>query len=571
MKENSIMRTLSSISGPLGLPIAIVTIVKWLFDIPLDTYLWIVAVLLVISLGAFVYIERLKPWNAKLRPALFRIGSRRLSLKEKINMRLRRPLYEIDYLDSTKRVATVELSPELGVFFDKKTTVVIEDDPVGFNCDAFIPVFAIGDRITKHDLLAYFKENCDEILAHRIFFIATPSRRLDSEHARVINQHICSALDDFFRTHNREYRIIGKIDSCLRSNYESEYRGATGGTGAFDLEVMVPAYVEEGRVTVWGTQYIVSPDRAQPMHKTEYCYFNGLEYSNSNIALWLETKTHGRIRRKQVGLVDIEILRTLSAREIYDRYSTAGDIKALVFDSICETDSVSVLNALIELDSGRARIFYKLSASLINVIVRNYALMHQGGLNPESAPAGRGVIVVGSLSTITKKQVRYIHNDIDVSQVLIYNADIESDRSAEKKTDKIAADCRRGMNIILTTEFWEDKSTKYPSLEKRDASLKYFAKIVGKIKKDSNWFLFVGSDTALYSALYGLGIRQFHYCGHIIPGVLQCAFRYPDEEHYRTFFINGGNNGGEDLFRRLLDRLDRTTVPQPKNAIRNVE
>lgn len=559
MKENSIWHTLTLIGGVLSLPIALVTIVNWMLDFSLAVYLWTLAVLVIVSLGALIRINGLRPWHPKFRPPFFRLGSRRLSLRRKINMRLRRPLYEIDYLEPTKQAGTTEIAPEIADFFARKTTVIIEDDPVGFNCNATIPVYAIEDQITERKLLAYFEENRDEILGHGIFFIATPSRRLDAEHSRVINQQICAALEQFFRKHGRPYRIIGKIDSCLRSNYESEHRGAVGGTGDFDLEILVPAYVEEGRITAWGTQYIVCPNRFEPMHQSEYCYFNGLEYGNSNIALWLEKKTGGRIRRNQVGLVDVEMLRSLPANEICDRYLAAADgIKALVFDSVAENDSVSVLNVLVGLDARTEKIFYKLSASMINVLIRTYAAMNPAAEKPAIAPAERGVIVVGSLSTITKKQVQYIHNDIDMSLFMMYNSEFDSkdsDKIAEKKKKKMVAECRKGSNIILTTEFWEDKSTKYPSLEKRDTALRYFARIIEKIRNSNNWFLFVGSDTALYSVLYGLGIRRFYYCGHLIPGVIQCRFRYEGETEYRTFYINGGNNGSEDLFRRLVDKL----------------
>lgn len=229
-----------------------------------------------------------------------------------------------------------------------------------------------------------------------------------------------------------------------------------------------------------------------------------------------------------------------------------------MFDSVAENDSVSVLNVLVGLDARTEKIFYKLSASMINVLIRTYAAMNPAAEKPAIAPAERGVIVVGSLSTITKKQVQYIHNDIDMSLFMMYNSEFDSkdsDKIAEKKKNKMVAECRKGSNIILTTEFWEDKSTKYPSLEKRDTALRYFARIIEKIRNSNNWFLFVGSDTALYSVLYGLGIRRFYYCGHLIPGVIQCRFRYEGETEYRTFYINGGNNGSEDLFRRLVDKL----------------
>lgn len=296
------------------------------------------------------------------------------------------------------------------------------------------------------------------------------------------------------------------------------------------------------------------------MHQSEYCYFNGLEYGNSNIALWLEKKTGGRIRRNQVGLVDVEMLRSLPANEICDRYLAAADgIKALVFDSVAENDSVSVLNVLVGLDARTEKIFYKLSAQH-----DQRADTHLCGHEPRRRKAPRSPRQSGasswsgSLSTITKKQVQYIHNDIDMSLFMMYNSEFDSkdsDKIAEKKKNKMVAECRKGSNIILTTEFWEDKSTKYPSLEKRDTALRYFARIIEKIRNSNNWFLFVGSDTALYSVLYGLGIRRFYYCGHLIPGVIQCRFRYEGETEYRTFYINGGNNGSEDLFRRLVDKL----------------
>lgn len=73
-------------------------------------------------------------------------------------------------------------------------------------------------------------------------------------------------------------------------------------------------------------------------------------------------KTGGRIRRNQVGLVDVEMLRSLPANEICDRCLAAADgIKATVFDSVAENDSVSVLNVLVGLDARTEKIFYKLS------------------------------------------------------------------------------------------------------------------------------------------------------------------------------------------------------------------
>ncbi len=123
------------------------------------------------------------------------------------------------------------------------------------------------------------------------------------------------------------------------------------------------------------------------------------------------------------------------------------------------------------------------------------------------------------------------------------------------KTNRILEKKNAGNNIIITTEFWVTQRNTYPSLEKRDTVLSIFASIASNIESiKDKWFLFKGSDTALFTMVKGLGVRSFYYCGQYIPGVIHCKYQMEDKS-LKSFFIVGGNIGEKEILISLIEKI----------------
>ncbi len=381
----------------------------------------------------------------------------------------------------------------------------------------------------------------------------------------MLSDKIGQALRAFSTHLNIGFRIVSKIDSCLRSNYEAEYNGLAHGFGKFNLEILIPSYVEQMRVTVYGEQYIKIGNCYQHLHESEFASFKGLEFKNSNIALWAEKKCPHLQSRHNVGLVDIDELRSSEDDAIVSKLvNRANNIKMVVFDSLEDSDITAIMNVLIKFDAAESNVFYKLGPSAINKIVSVYASKlpdFSAGMNVPVSNIfldDNGIIVAGSLSTKTKSQIETLRDETHISLVLISEGEIDAANQEvviERKIKKILEKKGHGDHIILTTEFWKSNDNEYPTIAKRDIVLSLFAKISGRIKSvPHRWFLFKGSDTALYTLTKGIGIRQFFYCGQYVPGVIHCKCNLGTDE-MKSFFIIGGNIGEVDTLTDFIKIL----------------
>ena len=476
-----------------------------------------------------------------------------------------KPMYEskyvipvVDELEGTLNSLDVE-------YIKSKITVIIEDDPVGYMCHkGNVPAFIIDEQTDRETLLHTLIQYKERINEKSIFFIATPSRRLNEEKSFVMNREIGFALKKYRNEFDRGFRIISKIDSCLRSNYESEFRGLTDGFGAFSLEILAPSYIEQGRITAHGSQYIRDNNNILPIHESEFADFKGLEFKNSNLALWLESRCAHISSRKNVGLVCVDKIRKQKIDEIVEKLlHRPKSLQAVVMDGCDEDDLTVAFSILFRLEeSGHEKLFYKLGPSMINRLVKELksgsCINHISGI----LPSDTAIVVAGSLSTITKRQIAYLRDEEKTSLVILSNSDIESQVTntvIEKKRRKILEYNSRGDNVVLTTEYWKESSNEYPDIQKRDKVLNLLAEICRLTNEQvkNRWIVIKGSDTALHVLNHGFGLKEFDYCGQIIPGVIHIKVRLGDGHSNKSCFIIGGNVGEEDLLVKLIATINQ--------------
>lgn len=557
-------KTFDNINTPVSFITAFVAFVQLCLQVPWYVYVITLGVIVVIWLFIVLGFLHRRPWYRKMNnPLMFRTKNNPYPFKYFYNTVYRKPYYENEYISpkySNKMKKTHTIATDIS-----RLTVVVEDDPVGYADNiGMLPCIPLEDETVWEDLYAKLVEIDKDISRYNFLFIATPSRRLDSAKAFTLCREIGIALRNYIEKYqaDKKVRLISKIDSCLRSNYEAEYEGLTDGLGKRDcIEMLIPSYVEQGRVTIHGCQYIRENKVYRLMHESEYSSFKGLEYSNSNLALWLEKRVSHIGDRRAVGLVDIDSLRSNPADTVTAEIQSAVDnnIRAFVVDSVEPNDLATVSKIIRNLEDSGCTLFLKLGPSMINHIASAYAKPREKNSLSGIHCGDKAIIVAGSLTSITKRQIERYDDFPDTSIVTIKESDLDNiyniDETIVKRSNNIIKKNNNGDNVILTTEYWKTDKNEYPDVHKRDVVLSLIAKICQMIRvSDDLWFLFKGSDTALYSIINGLDIKYFYYCGQYIPGVIHCKCYHKGA--LKSFFIVGGNVGTASLLNKLRTAID---------------
>ncbi len=526
----------------------------------------IIAVVWVVVVGIMLY---RRPWYKQMRNPLICRGKTHYSFRIFLNTIFKKPYYESEFLSPkfSSKMDT-ETTPAIDT---SRLTVVIEDDPVGYadNC-GMLPCIPVDEEISPAELLEKLNEIHEEIAHYNFLFIATPSRRIESLRSLALNRDIGIALRQYFRQRcpEKKIRIISKIDSCLRSNYEAEYEGLSDGLGRRDcLEILMPSYIEQGRVTIHGAQYIKSDGRYVLMHESEYASFKGLEYGNSDLALWMEKRVRHIESRKNVGLIDTDMLRTAAPSDVAERIieAKAHGVQAFVCYSSIPDDLTSAARIIHNLEERGLTLFLKLGPSMINRFAGAYAKPKERNMLSHIRATDNGIFIAGSLTSTTKKQIERYDEFADTSIVTIKESDLNNaghmDHVIAHRSNNIIKKNSNGDDVILTTEYWKTDKNEYPDIQKRDTVLCLIAKICQTIRvSEKRWFLFKGSDTALYSIIHGLDIRHFYYCGQYIPGVIHCKCMLNGD--LKSFFIVGGNVGTPSLLNKLRTAIQNEIGPK---------
>lgn len=371
-------KTFDNINTPVSFITAFVAFVQLCLQVPWYVYVITLGAIVVIWLFIVLGFLHRRPWYRKMNnPLMFRTKNNPYPFKYFYNTVYRKPYYENEYISpkySNKMKKTHTIATDIS-----RLTVVVEDDPVGYADNiGMLPCIPLEDETVWEDLYAKLVEIDKDISRYNFLFIATPSRRLDSAKAFTLCREIGIALRNYIEKYqaDKKVRLISKIDSCLRSNYEAEYEGLTDGLGKRDcIEMLIPSYVEQGRVTIHGCQYIRENKVYRLMHESEYSSFKGLEYSNSNLALWLEKRVSHIGDRRAVGLVDIDSLRSNPADTVTAEIQSAVDnnIRAFVVDSVEPNDLATVSKIIRNLEDSGYTLFLKLGPSMINHIASAYA------------------------------------------------------------------------------------------------------------------------------------------------------------------------------------------------------
>jgi uncharacterized protein YgbK (DUF1537 family) len=460
-----------------------------------------------------------------------------------------------DILFSTlPREWPVDLRPDIQrqVEISGVKVVVLDDDPTGTQTIYNIPVLTEWDRNTlKNEVVSPLPA----------FYLLTNTRSLPLERAQSINREIGRNLRAAAREANRSFVVVSRSDSTLRGHFPGEVDMLAESLGLhFDGWIINPFFMEGGRYTIGDIHYVEEGKRLVPAAETAFARDRVFGYASSNLRGWIEEKTGGRIRSRDVLSISIEDIRRGGPDRITDKLMTLTNGRPCVVNAGGYRDCEVFVRGLLNAEARGKHFLYRTAASFVQV---------RAGLKPRSlltkeeidlSRPGGGLSIVGSHVPRTTAQLTELLHAPEISPVEIHVKQLLDKETAQPEIDRVAiqvdAALQKEKDAVIYT-------TRQPVQGKKtDDELQIGRKIstgltsvLLRISERPRYIIAKGGITASDLATGGMGVKRAMVLGQIVPGVpvwrLGMESRFPN----LPYVIFPGNVGDDKALKEVFEKL----------------
>ncbi|MDF9797918.1 uncharacterized protein YgbK (DUF1537 family) [Catalinimonas alkaloidigena] len=446
-----------------------------------------------------------------------------------------------------------QLLPEIRKLLVKsdKTIVVLDDDPTGTQTVYDVPVLTewSADVIAK-----------EFSLKTPLFYVLTNSRSLPKKEAESLANTIGNNIKEAYRQTGRNFVIISRSDSTLRGHYPDEVDALLHTLEKEQaIRIIVPAFFEGGRFTIGDIHYVQEGDHLVSAAETPFAEDKSFGYQHADLKQWIEEKTAGRVKAKNVYSFGINSLRTQSTEEISTALKNLAPASTCIVNALAPFDLQHFVLALIE--------------SEVDVLCRTAAsfVAAMGGLAPQPLLTATeisdnqksgGLTVVGSYVPKSTTQLEYLLSSGLVQAVELSVDDIiaTSDKSLliDMFAEQINTFLGSSQDVVLYT------SRKLVSGENQEESLSIgkqvsnaLTEIVKKLTVKPRYLIAKGGITSSDIATQALDVKKAMVLGQLMPGIpvwkLGSECKYPD----MRYIIFPGNVGNEKALVDMVKKLER--------------
>jgi D-threonate/D-erythronate kinase len=258
-----------------------------------------------------------------------------------------------------------------------------------------------------------------------------PAQQAAARHVRLVQRHLAPGV-----------LFYKKIDSTLRGNIATELAAIIPSAG---VAIVAPAFPDTGRTTRNGRVYV----RNVPLEQTETWRHEGLT-GVADITMMLE---RSGVRPAQARLDLVRGEQSAFCQSLDDMARDGAE--AIVCDAETDDDLSAIANASAQM---RSRRFWVGSAGLARHLPKAAEMTAAGMTAAPSAtaviaPHGPVLVVVGSLSEISRAQVRHLAAQTGVVAVAVPPDMLrhgEADPGWQAAASTIEAALERNDDVLLT-------------------------------------------------------------------------------------------------------------------------
>ncbi|MBN2074337.1 MAG: hypothetical protein JW762_02175 [Dehalococcoidales bacterium] len=436
-----------------------------------------------------------------------------------------------------------------------KRLVVIDDDPTGPQA--------------IHDVRVFMDWSVDTLrkafrTGDPVFFICTNSRSLSSEEAAKISLEAGQNLRKAAELEKAEALLTSRSDSTLRGHFPVELDALISGLGTRpDGIILVPAFFEGGRYTVGDIHYAEQDGEMIPVHLTEFARDPAYSYRNSNLKKWVEEKTGGSVKAKDVRSISLEMLRQGGPEAVAEELLQAKEMTIFIANAACYEDLEVLALGISKAESKSKHFAYRSSASFIKARggFEDKPLLTRTELAPGNTP---GLIIAGSYVDKTSRQLNRLLNSGLAEGIELHIEELEKEEASEREI-KFASDyvnqlLTEGKNAIIFTsrEIQNNPERDFSEIGKH--IMQSLCRVVRDIDIKPGWIIAKGGITSIEIAKTGLDAKEAFAIGQILPGVP--VWRLLENARWTDipYVVFPGNVGDEDALLRAVKVLNTISV-----------
>lgn len=438
--------------------------------------------------------------------------------------------------------------------------VVLDDDPTGTQTVHGVPVLT---RWSLDALVAEFSHPSPAL------YLLTNSRSLTGQAARELGtrtgHYLARAADQAGVT----LEVVSRSDSTLRGHFPGEVDALADALGAAEWPcVIMPFFLEGGRLTIDDVHYVAEGDRLVPAARTTYAQDAAFGYRHSHLARWIAEKTNGRTTAGQVASISLDDLRNGGPSRVAARLASLPPASYCVVNAVSYRDVEVFVAGLLEAEGLGSRFIFRTAASFVRV---------RAGLRPRGLINAReltvpgncgGLFVVGSYVPKTNAQLDALLSSGAVTALELPVAELlEPARrtKAVQQATRVAEEAlSQGKDTVVYT------SRQLITSRDADTSLNIgrqvsdsLIAVIRGIGCQPRYLVAKGGITSSDVATKGLDVSRAMVMGQVLPGVP--AWQLGDDARYpgMAYIVFPGNVGSDDALVQIRRRL----APEPRKGV----
>lgn len=445
-----------------------------------------------------------------------------------------------------------------------KKIIVLDDDPTGVQTVHGISVYTDW---SAESIEAGFSEDSP------MFFILTNSRSLTTEETENVHRKIALNILQIAEKLKKEFIIISRSDSTLRGHYPLETlvikETIESHSGIrFDGEIIFPFFLEGGRFTINGVHYVQEGEYLIPAGDTEFAKDKTFGYTQSHLGKWIEEKSGGEFKAKDVTYISCENLRVNGINSILEKLLKVDEFNKIVVDAVGYVDVKIFSIALIKaLQSGKNFIF-RTAAAFPKIIggVTDKELLNKEDVMKADNHHG-GLVVVGSHVKKTSDQLEELRKGnlaefVEFNQHLILNPP-----ELRAEVDRVVDICENCISLGKTVVVYTRRDRFDAGLENKEEELKVAVKIsdavtsiVQRLRIKPSYIIAKGGITSSDIGVKGLLVKRAVVAGQIKPGIPVWITGDESKFPHIPYIIFPGNVGSKTALKETVEVLNSRKI-----------
>ncbi len=441
--------------------------------------------------------------------------------------------------------------------------VVLDDDPTGTQAVAGVPVLTRWD---EDDLRWAFSQ------PGPAFFILTNSRSLPPDAMAALNREVVAALAAAARAEGASFVIASRSDSTLRGHYPretdviaralAEYAGQ-----ATDGVVIVPAYLDAGRLTVDSVHWMQGPAGFIPVGDSEFARDPAFGYASSDLRDYVAEKTAGRWSRDQVARLTLADIRIGGPPRVARILGGLSGGRPAVVDAVTDDDLRVVVLGILQAEAAGARLLYRVGPSFVRARAGQGAAPPLTGaelaaLGLAGAAAGRhGLVVAGSHVPRTTRQLGRL---LAMPEIVRAELDVPAVLDPRTRDETVAATAAAVTAALATSDVALCTSRELVTTAGAAGNLVIAATVSAALvavvrqvtaRLRPAWIVAKGGITSSDIATKALGMRRAWARGTMLPGIVSLWDPDGAAGGQSPLVVFAGNVGDDEALAQVVARL----------------